>query len=114
MALHCLKSLVLYFTEFDGHFPCLNLAKIRDTAPLIGCNQVVTGGVGGAVFVMLARVFLVIPPLFCVLNSGLFLSRHMEIFWTDVFLQKIVTLGIDCFNQHTIQVGTLVLNGVER
>ena len=26
--------LFLYFTEFNGHFPCLNLAKIRDRAPL--------------------------------------------------------------------------------
>ena len=25
---------VLYFTEFDGHFPCMNLAKIRDAVPL--------------------------------------------------------------------------------
>ena len=32
--LHCFKWLFLYFTEFYGHFPYLNLAKIRDTAPL--------------------------------------------------------------------------------
>ena len=25
---------VLYFTEFDGHFPCMNLAKFRDAVPL--------------------------------------------------------------------------------
>ena len=25
---------VLYLTEFDGHFPCMNLAKIRDAVPL--------------------------------------------------------------------------------
>jgi len=33
MFLHCFKRLFLYFTEFDGHFPCLNLAKICDTVP---------------------------------------------------------------------------------
>ncbi len=34
MLLHCFKRLVLYFTKLNGHFPCLNLAKIRDTVPL--------------------------------------------------------------------------------
>ncbi len=32
--LHCFERLFLYFNELDGHFPCLNLAKIRDTVPL--------------------------------------------------------------------------------
>ena len=32
MFLRCFKRLVLFLTEFYGHLPCLNLAKIRDTA----------------------------------------------------------------------------------
>lgn len=39
MFLHCFKRLFLYFTEFDGHFPCLNLAKIRDTVRLRTFNK---------------------------------------------------------------------------
>ena len=35
MFLHCFKWLFLYFTEFYGHFPCLNWAKIRVTAHLV-------------------------------------------------------------------------------
>ena len=34
MSLHCFKRLFLYFTEFYGHFPSLNLAKLRDTVSL--------------------------------------------------------------------------------
>ncbi len=34
MFLHCFKRLFLYFSEFDGLLPYLNLAKIRDTVPL--------------------------------------------------------------------------------
>jgi len=33
MFLQCFNRLFLYFTEFDDHFPWLNLAKIRDTVP---------------------------------------------------------------------------------
>ena len=33
MSLHCFKRLFLYFTEFYGLFPSLDLAKIRDTVP---------------------------------------------------------------------------------
>ena len=29
-----LKAVIFIFTEFYGHFPCFNLAKIRDTTPL--------------------------------------------------------------------------------
>ncbi len=35
MSLHCFKRLFLYFTELDGHFLWLNLAKIRDSVPSI-------------------------------------------------------------------------------
>ena len=35
MFLHCFKPLFLYFSEFYGLLSCLNLAKIRDTAPLV-------------------------------------------------------------------------------
>ncbi len=32
----CFKRIFLYFTEFDGHFACLNLANIRDAVPFKG------------------------------------------------------------------------------
>ncbi len=28
LSVYCFKRLFLYFTEFDGHFSCLNLAQI--------------------------------------------------------------------------------------
>ncbi len=33
MFLRCFKWLFLYISELDGHIPCLNLAKIRETVP---------------------------------------------------------------------------------
>ena len=38
--LHCFKRLFVYFNEFYGHFSCLHLAKIRDTAASRGkCSK---------------------------------------------------------------------------